>query len=73
MKIFKNDFNIEDKKKLEKYLMAFDHGSSAQCFSSLFMWSVIHDFCWEDIEGYLCIEGTLHVSSHTEEWQIRSR
>lgn len=58
MKIFKNDFNIEDKKKLEEYLMAFDHESSAQCFSSLFMWSVIHDFCWEDIDGYLCIEGT---------------
>ena len=58
MKIFKNDFTLEDKKRLEEYLMAFDHGSSAQCFSSLFMWSVIHDFCWEDIDGYLCIEGT---------------
>lgn len=58
MKIFKNDFRVEDKKELEKYLLAYDHESSAQCFSSLFMWSVIHDFCWEDIDGYLCIEGT---------------
>lgn len=58
MKIFKNDFELEDKKKLEEYLLGYDHESSAQCFSSLYTWSVIHDFCWEDIDGYLCIEGT---------------
>ncbi len=57
MKIFKNDINVEDKNKLEEYLLAVDHESAAQCFSGLYMWRGIHDFCWEDIEGYLCVEG----------------
>lgn len=57
MKIFKNDINVEDKNKLEEYLLAVDHESAAQCFSGLYMWRGIHDFCWEDIDGYLCVEG----------------
>ena len=57
MKLFKNDINVEDKNKLEEYLLAVDHESAAQCFSGLYMWRGIHDFCWEDIDGYLCVEG----------------
>ena len=57
MKLFKNDINVEDKSKLEEYLLAVDHESAAQCFSGLYMWRGIHDFCWEDIDGYLCVEG----------------
>ena len=57
MKLFKNDINVEDKSKLEEYLLAVDNESEAQCFSGLYMWRGIHDFCWEDIDGYLCVEG----------------
>ena len=57
MKLFRNDVDLESKGEMESYLLAYDHRSAAQCFSGLYMWRNVHDFCWEDIEGYLCVEG----------------
>ena len=58
MYLFKNQLKSEDKEIIEKYLLNVFHESSAQSFTSLYMWRDIHDFCWQEIDGYLCIEGT---------------
>lgn len=58
MYLFENQIKIEDKDLIEGYLLNVPHESSAQSFTSLYMWRNIHDFCWQEIDGYLCIEGT---------------
>lgn len=66
MKLFKNDITLESKDEMNKYLLAYNHESSAQCFSSLFTWSRVHDFCWEIIDDHLCIEGTYRPDQGVE-------
>ena len=58
MKLFSNDITLGCREEMNRYLLAYDHESSAQCFSSLFTWSRVHDFCWDIIDDHLCIEGT---------------
>ncbi len=66
MKLFKNDITLENAEEMKKYLLAYDHESSAQCFSSLYTWAQVHDFCWEILEDHLVIEGTYRPNQAVE-------
>ncbi len=66
MKLFKNDITLDCADEMKKYLLAYDHESSAQCFSSLVTWAQVHDFCWDILEGHIVIEGTYRPNQGIE-------
>lgn len=67
MYLFENQLKIADREEIERYLLNITHESSAQSFTSLYMWRNIHDFCWQVIDDYLCIEGTYRPKQDGDE------
>ncbi|MDD6919732.1 MAG: phosphatidylglycerol lysyltransferase domain-containing protein [Eubacteriales bacterium] len=61
MYIFDNKVSIENREKLQEYLLGYRYCTSGVSFSSLYMWRNINQFSWDIIGDYMVMSGVNYL------------
>jgi hypothetical protein len=62
MFIFENKFTLGTKTELAPYFNSYPYAGSTMCFSGLYLWRNVNNFCYQEIDDFLFIAGMDNLS-----------